>query len=115
MFRTLLTICIVLSLLLTAAAPTSAESRSLYLPAVGRVLTEYATIHGHAICQSGRVPGGQPLTISRWYGIINYDTSVDLIAAVGTVAPILYWGEQVHSSIWVYSGWMDVGLMVLPC
>ncbi len=115
MFRSLLIICIVLSLLLTAAAPTSAQSRNLYLPAVGRVLTEYATIHGHAICQSGHVPGGQPLTISRWYGIINYDTSVDMIAAVGTVAPILFWGDQVHAPIRVQSGWQDVGLMVLPC
>ena len=116
MFRSFLTILIVIIMVTAPAHTALAESRALFLPTITVPLTHaYGTVFGSAICRSGIVPSGAWLWLDRWFSVVNRDGSFVFVARSGVVAQIYYGQTAVSGVFTVPAGVINVGQVVLPC
>lgn len=115
MLRSFLTILIVIIMVTAPAHTAVAESRALYLPAVGRYVSRYGTVFGSAACTSGRPASGVWLWIGDYSTIVGRNGTFVGIAPAGIVTAIYYGDHMVSVPFTVPDGTINVGGLVLPC
>ena len=114
MLRILSIILIVSSLLGTLPAPASAESRGLYLPAIGNN-AKWGTVFGTAVCSSGASAAGAWLWVDRWSTVVGRSGRFVTVAHAGIVTQVYYGQVPVSNVFTIPAGPVNVGQVVLPC
>ena len=115
MLRSITILALVFIMLVSTAAPAGAESRGLFLPALGRNYTQFGTVAGTAVCSSGIVPSGVWLWLGDYSTVTYRNGTFVAMAPAGQVAPITYSGYAVTAPITMTAGRQYIGLVVLPC